>query len=90
MTLTAAPARTPAGPTAAPAPHRRTRVLLTFLLLGTALVVLAVVSAGVGQLHVPPAEVLGSLLHRIGLDVDRCPPTPTGTPRCGPSASPGW
>jgi len=78
VTLTAAPARTPAGPTAAPAPRRRTRVLLTFLLLGTALVVLAVVSAGVGQLHVPPAEVLGSLLHRIGLDVGPLPTHPNG------------
>lgn len=41
--------------------------------LGVALVVLALVAAGTGQLHVPPAEVLGSVLHRLGLDVGPLP-----------------
>ncbi|MEV0893964.1 iron ABC transporter permease [Promicromonospora sp. NPDC050262] len=43
-----------------------------------ALSVLAVVSAGSGQLHVPPAEVVGSLLHHAGLDVGPMPAHPNG------------
>ncbi|TQL01281.1 iron ABC transporter permease [Cellulomonas sp. SLBN-39] len=46
--------------------------------LGVAVVVLTLVSAGTGQLHVPPAEVLGSLLHRVGLDVGPVPTHPHG------------
>ncbi|MCR6689262.1 iron ABC transporter permease [Cellulomonas sp.] len=36
--------------------------------LAVALVLLAVASAGIGQLYVPPAEVLGSVLRRLGLE----------------------
>ncbi|MBB3675122.1 iron complex transport system permease protein [Modestobacter versicolor] len=57
---------------------RRTRTRLTFLALTAALVVLALVAAGTGQLHVPPAEVLGSLLHRLGLDAGPVPTHPNG------------
>jgi iron complex transport system permease protein len=57
---------------------RRSRAVLTFAVLGVALGVLAVVSAGTGQLHVPPAEVVGSLLHRLGLDVGPLPTHPNG------------
>lgn len=46
--------------------------------LVVALGVLAVVSAGSGQLHVPPAEVIGSLLHHAGLDVGPMPSHPNG------------
>lgn len=53
--------------------RRRARVTTLFVLLGVAFVVLAVVSAGLGQLHIPPAEVLGSVLHRLGLDVGPVP-----------------
>jgi iron complex transport system permease protein len=50
---------------AAPAavPRRRDRravAIATFVAMGAALVVLTVVSAGTGQLSIPPAEVLGS------------------------------
>jgi len=37
--------------------------------LGLTLLVLVVLAAGRGQVHVPPQEVLGSLLHRLGLDL---------------------
>lgn len=35
-----------------------------------------VVGAGQGQMHVPPPEVLGSVLHRIGLDLGPLPAHP--------------
>ena len=37
--------------------------------LAVALVVACLVAAGVGQLHVPVDQVLGSVLHRLGIDV---------------------
>ncbi|QOC91548.1 FecCD family ABC transporter permease [Micromonospora craniellae] len=47
----------------------------TLLLVGLSvtLVLLCLVAAGTGQVQVPPAEVLGSLLHRVGLDVGPLP-----------------
>lgn len=51
------------------------------LLLGgltAALLATAVVAAGSGQVHVPPAEVLGSLAHHLGLDVGPLPSHPQG------------
>ena len=58
-------------------------------------------SAGIGQLHVPPAEVLGSSLHQLGLDLGPMPSAPArreravGRPvparRCSRSSSaPRW
>ncbi|WP_341229023.1 iron ABC transporter permease [Nocardioides salarius] len=50
-------------------------------LLGGLVVALAaslVVSAGHGLLDVPPAEVVGSVLHRLGLDVGPLPAHPRG------------
>ncbi|TWH73056.1 FecCD family ABC transporter permease [Modestobacter roseus] len=74
----APPAPAVAGlPAARPVRHRR-RAALTFAVLGTALLVLAVLAAGIGQLSVPPAEVVGSVLHRIGLDVGPLPSHPNG------------
>ncbi|MFF0721593.1 FecCD family ABC transporter permease [Micromonospora sp. NPDC003816] len=46
--------------------------------LSVALVLLCLVAAGTGQVQVPPAEVLGSLLHRVGLDVGPLPSAPHG------------
>lgn len=46
--------------------------------LGVALAVILVLAAGTGQLDVPPDQVLGSLLHRIGLDVGPVPAHPQG------------
>lgn len=57
---------------------RRTRVTVTFVVLGVALVVCGLVSAGMGQLHVPAAEVLGSVLHRLGIEVGPLPAHPQG------------
>lgn len=44
--------------------------------LAVTLLLLCLVAAGTGQVQVPPAEVLGSILHRIGLDIG---PTPSVT-----------
>lgn len=69
----------PAGPPPqAAAARRRTRVTVLLVGLGVALVVVAVVSAGVGQLHVPPSEVVGSILHRLGIDAGPAPAHPNG------------
>ena len=46
--------------------------------LGAALLVALVLAAGHGQLDVPPSEVVGSLLHRIGLDLGPLPRHPQG------------
>jgi iron complex transport system permease protein len=46
--------------------------------LGVALVVAMLVAAGRGQLDVPPSEVLGSVLHRLGLDWGPVPTHPQG------------
>ncbi|MFT3874082.1 MAG: iron ABC transporter permease [Nocardioides sp.] len=58
----------------------RGRVGATLLLSGLtiALLVAVVISAGHGQLAIPPAEVLGSVLHRLGLDVGPLPAHPQG------------
>jgi iron complex transport system permease protein len=47
-------------------------------LLAAALVVAMLVAAGRGQLDVPPSEVLGSVLHRLGLDLGPMPSHPQG------------
>lgn len=57
--------------------HRRLSTLVftvLWLALGTALLV----SAGVGQLSIPPLEVLGSLLHRVGITALPLPEHPSG------------
>ncbi|GAA1763538.1 iron ABC transporter permease [Nocardioides hankookensis] len=46
--------------------------------LTIALLVSLVLAAGHGQLDIPPAEVLGSLMHKIGLDVGPLPHHPQG------------
>ncbi|KQR07702.1 iron ABC transporter permease [Cellulomonas sp. Leaf334] len=65
-------------PVDAPVRTRNPRVVGLFVALGLLLVVLAVLSAGIGQLHVPPAEVVGSILHRLGLDLGPMPSHPNG------------
>ncbi|MCK5928214.1 MAG: iron ABC transporter permease [Nocardioides sp.] len=47
-------------------------------MLSLALLTAVVVAAGRGQLDVAPAEVVGSLLHRLGLDVGPMPSHPQG------------
>lgn len=51
----------------APGSPRPARHRWLFLGLGSALVVLTVLAAGQGQLAISPAEVLGSVLNRLGL-----------------------
>jgi heme transport system permease protein len=46
--------------------------------LTVALFVAIVIAAGHGQLDVPPSEVLGSLMHKIGLDIGPMPSHPQG------------
>jgi iron complex transport system permease protein len=46
--------------------------------LAIALVVMVLVSAGTGQLYVSPAEVLGSIMHALGLDIGPLPAHPNG------------
>ncbi|HTW18510.1 MAG TPA: iron ABC transporter permease [Nocardioides sp.] len=46
--------------------------------LTVALAVILVLSAGTGQLDIPRDEVLGSLLHKIGLDLGPVPSHPQG------------
>jgi iron complex transport system permease protein len=45
----------------------------TFAVLILALAVLVVVAAGMGQLHVAPAEVVGSIFHKLGLNIGPMP-----------------
>lgn len=46
--------------------------------LSIALLVSVLVAAGHGQLDIAPSEVLGSVLHRVGLDVGQLPAHPQG------------
>ncbi|TCC30928.1 FecCD family ABC transporter permease [Kribbella speibonae] len=62
-------------PSAGSSRSRRT-VLLGSLI--AALVVLGIVAAGIGQLHIPPAEIIGSLLHRVHVDLFPMPEHPQG------------
>lgn len=71
------PTRAPAALDRLPAvPARRATLLIVGLLLGLAAAM--VVAAGVGQLHVAPAEVIGSILHKLGLDLGPLPSHPQG------------
>lgn len=77
MTLTAPAPAARSTPTTAPE-RRRPRGPLLLTGLGAALLLTVVVAAGVGQVHVPPQEVVGSLLHRLGLDLGPLPSHPQG------------
>lgn len=46
--------------------------------LSAALLLALVVAAGAGQLDIPASEVVGSVLHRLGLDVGSLPTHPQG------------
>lgn len=80
MTQTVLPP-TSASPRPAPqgltAKRRRAGVALVVGLV-VALGVMIVVAAGTGQVRIPPAEVLGSIAHRLGLDVGPMPSHPQG------------
>jgi iron complex transport system permease protein len=59
---------------------RRTgpRAVALFVGLSVALVVMVVISAGRGQVDIPPAQVLGSIFHRVGLPWGHLPTQPYG------------
>jgi iron complex transport system permease protein len=59
--------------TAALAPVNSRRAALLIAGLVVALVVMALVSAGTGQLHVAPGEVLGSVMHKLGVHIGSLP-----------------
>lgn len=66
-----APGATAAGTVAAtPSRWRRGRSGLLIGGLSVALVVVTIVSAGRGQLQIPPAEVVGSVLHRLDANLE--------------------
>ncbi|MEE2035408.1 iron chelate uptake ABC transporter family permease subunit [Rhodococcus chondri] len=54
------------------------RTTVVFAGLVVALVTLAIASACLGQVPTGPAEVVGSVLHRIGLDIGPLPAHPAG------------
>ncbi|GAA3186248.1 hypothetical protein GCM10020255_083130 [Rhodococcus baikonurensis] len=59
-------------------PASRSRVSAVLISLTLALVIVAVLSACIGQVPTSPLEVLGSILHRIGLDLGPMPAHPSG------------
>src|SRR5699024_11210102 len=48
--------------------RRTARAGTLFLVLIVALIAACVLSAAIGQLFIPPLEVIGSLLNKVGLD----------------------
>lgn len=52
-------------------PRRRGFILILTLIILT--VAAALIAAGIGQVNIPPQEVLGSVLHKIGLDIGPLP-----------------
>lgn len=58
--------------------HRRRRAVLAFIVAVLALAALAVASAAIGQVPTGPAEVAGSIAHRIGLAWGPLPAHPAG------------
>jgi iron complex transport system permease protein len=69
----------PATPAAKPSVGRRpARGPLLLAALGVAVLAAALAAAGSGQLQVPFDEVLGSVLHRLGLDLGPMPTHPRG------------
>ncbi|MEC3956317.1 iron ABC transporter permease [Nocardia sp. CDC153] len=59
-------------------PRSRSRLTVVFAAAVVALVVLAVISAGIGQVPTSPAEVAGSFFHHFGLDWGPMPHHPAG------------
>ncbi|MGY1944389.1 FecCD family ABC transporter permease [Nocardia asiatica] len=69
-----------ARPPVTPVPTSRScsRLVLVFAVALAGLVVLALASAAIGQVPTTPAEVAGSVLHRLGLDIGPMPAHPSG------------
>lgn len=58
--------------------RRRVPAIPLLIGLSAALVFMALVAAGSGQVAIPPLEVLGSVLHHLGLDLGPLPSHPQG------------
>lgn len=73
--MTIAPPRPTSADHRAPTANRtlRRRAMVLIAVLLAALVVLMLLGAGIGQLHIPAAEVFGSVMHRLGLDFGPMP-----------------
>ncbi len=67
-------------PAASGTAKRPARLRGTLLISGlaAALVVTVIAGASLGQVSIPPAEVLGSIAHRLGLDIGPMPSGPQG------------
>lgn len=61
-----------------PLPPNATSRVAVLSGLGVLLVIAVTVAAGRGQLQIPAGEVVGSVLHRIGLDIGSLPSQPQG------------
>ncbi|ASR03732.1 FecCD family ABC transporter permease [Gordonia rubripertincta] len=65
-----------AAPVTARSHRTRNTVVVAVMLLATA--ALAIVSAGIGQVEIPPLEVLGSIAHHFHLEIGPLPAHPNG------------
>ncbi|WP_280239526.1 FecCD family ABC transporter permease [Nocardia abscessus] len=76
MSLSQTEAARPVTPV--PTSRSRSRLVLVFAVALAGLVALALASAAIGQVPTTPAEVAGSVLHRIGLEIGPMPAHPSG------------
>ncbi|WP_280310813.1 FecCD family ABC transporter permease [Nocardia abscessus] len=76
MSLSQTEAARPVTPV--PTSRSRSRLVLVFAVALAGLLALALASAAIGQVPTTPAEVAGSVLHRIGLDIGPMPAHPSG------------
>ncbi|UGT68020.1 iron ABC transporter permease [Nocardia gipuzkoensis] len=76
MSLSQTEAARPVTPV--PKSRSRSRLVLVFVVALAGLVALALASAAIGQVPTTPAEVAGSVLHRIGLEIGPMPAHPAG------------
>ncbi|HNI69910.1 MAG TPA: iron ABC transporter permease [Marmoricola sp.] len=61
-----------------PAKNSALRRPVVFATLGLLLVVLVIFAVGIGQVSIPPGEVIGSILNRLGLGTGSLPTHPQG------------
>ncbi|WP_020669992.1 FecCD family ABC transporter permease [Amycolatopsis nigrescens] len=71
-----APAPVSSGRTSGRRTHRKLRAGLLFTVLIVGIVLVSLVSAGVGQFDIPVSQVFGSVLHRIGIGWGPAPVDP--------------
>lgn len=79
MTTTATKTSFPQGPTTGRGnSHPKRRGTILIIGLSIAAIAAAIIAAGAGQVQIPPSEVLGSILHKMGLDIGPAPAHPQG------------